>query len=138
MKNSVMQKHWGFTLIELMIVVAIIGVIGAIAFPSYDSYMKKSRRTDAKVGLTKLADRQERYYLRNDTYTSDVTDLGFNSPYLTENGYYQITITAASANGYTASATAQGAQTSDTDTSAGDCTTMTLDSTGLKTPAACW
>ena len=59
-----MKKQNGFTLIELMIVVAIIGVLSAIAYPSYQSYMKKSARADAKVGLTKLADKQERFYLQ--------------------------------------------------------------------------
>lgn len=136
--NMTKTNEKGFTLIELMVVVAIIGIIAAVAFPSYDSYMKKTRRADAKVGLTKLADRQERYYLSNSSYTTDVTDLGFASPYVSDEGYYTISITAAGANGFTAQAVAQGAQTSDTDTSAGDCTTMTLDSTGLKTPAACW
>ena len=45
------MNNKGFTLIELMVVVAIIGIMGAIAYPSYDSYMKKSRRSDAKVAL---------------------------------------------------------------------------------------
>ncbi len=138
MKYEAYRQSRGFTLIELMIVVAIIGIIGAIAYPSYDSYMKKSRRADAKVGLAKVADRQERFYLNNGTYTSDMTNLGFTPPFQTENGYYQLSITSATASGFTASATALGAQTNDTNTTAGDCTAMTLDSTGLKTPAACW
>ena len=132
------KQQTGFTLIELMIVVAIVGIIGAIAFPSYDSYMKKSRRADAKVGMAKIADRQERYYIANNTYTTTITDLGFTDNQ-SENGYYTFALstTNASAN-YTITATAQGAQVNDNDTSAGDCTTMTLDSTGLKTPASCW
>lgn len=134
-------KNKGFTLIELMIVVAIIGIIGAVAFPSYESYMKKSRRADAKVGMTKIVDREERFYIQNNTYTTAITGaagLNFSSNQ-SENGYYSFAITSTDplAN-FTVTATALGIQTSDTDTTAGDCTTMTLDSTGLKTPAACW
>ncbi len=54
-------------------VVAIIGIISAIAYPSYDKYMKKSRRSDAKVALTKIVDREERFYLQNNTYTTSTT-----------------------------------------------------------------
>ena len=132
------KQQKGFTLIELMIVVAIVGIIGAIAFPSYDSYMKKSRRSDAKVGMSKIADREERYYINNNAYTTTITDLGFPDNQ-SENGYYSFAISSTNPRAdYTITATAQGAQTKDTDTSAGDCRTMTLDSTGLKTPAACW
>ena len=60
-KRAEMQS--GFTLIELMIVIAIIGIISAVAFPSYSSYITKSRRADAKISLTKMADAQERWYL---------------------------------------------------------------------------
>lgn len=122
-----MNKHNGFTLVELMIVVAIIGIIGAVGFPSYDSYMKKGKRADAKVGLTKLADKQERYYLQNNTYTIDVADL--NTSATSDEGYYTFSMAAAPAglvSGYTLTAT----QVADTDT---DCKTMSLTSTGLKT-----
>ena len=132
------MKQAGFTLIELMIVVAIIGIIGAIAFPSYNSYMDKSRRADAKAGMLKIADRQERYYIQNGAYTKTVTDLGFSDD-LSEEGYYKFSISSQStAADYTITAKAQGVQANDKNTSAGDCTTMTLDSTGLKTPTACW
>jgi len=135
----IMKKNRGFTLIELMVVVAIIGVISAIAFPSYNSYMKKSRRADAKVGLSKLADKQERYYLQQNTYATSTADLGLANPVVSDEGYYNITVKAgAGTAGFTLSAVAVGVQTSDTTTSAGDCTTMTLSSTGAKTPTACW
>jgi len=135
------KRNEGFTLMELMVVVAIIAVIGAIAYPNYNSYMKKSRRTDAKVGLTTVVDREERYYIANNTYTTDASKLGLGAAatYTTEEGYYLITITSTGlTGGFTATAVAQGVQATDNDTSQGDCTTMTLDSTGLKTPAACW
>jgi type IV pilus assembly protein PilE len=134
-----MKKHSGFTLMELMIVVAIIGIISAIAFPSYNSYMKKSRRADAKVGLSKLADKQERFYLQENIYATTTAALGLANPVVSKEGYYNITVSAgAGTAGFILSAAAVGAQTSDTTTSAGDCTTMTLSSTGARTPVDCW
>jgi type IV pilus assembly protein PilE len=134
-----MRKHQGFTLIELMVVVAIIGIISAIAFPSYNSYMKKSRRADAKVGLSKLADKQERYYLQQNTYATSTATLGLANPVVSDEGYYNITVSAgAGTAGFTLSAAAVGVQTADTTTGAGDCTTMTLSSTGARTPEKCW
>lgn len=124
---------------ELMVVVAIIGIISAIAFPSYNSYMKKSRRADAKVALSKIADKQERYYLQQNTYAANTAILGLANPVVSDEGYYEVTVDAgAGPAGFTLTATAIGIQTSDTTTSAGDCTTMTLSSTGAKTPEACW
>lgn len=124
----------GFTMIELMIVVAIIGIITAVAFPSYTSYMKKARRSDAKISLTKMADAQERWYLQNSIYTTVIANVGgATSP----DGYYTMAITAADVNGYvmTATATAGGKQANDA-----TCQTFTLASTGAKTAtnAVCW
>ena len=126
-----------FTLVELMIVVAIIGVIGAIAYPSYDSYMKKSRRADAKIALTGMADKQERFYLQNDTYTTNTANVGGTG---TDENFYVLSIDSADVNGFTlrATAVAGGPQATDNDTNNGDCTVMTLSSIGVKTPAACW
>lgn len=126
-----MKKYNGFTLIELMVVVAIIGVISAIAFPSYNSYMNKSRRADAKVGLQKLADKQERFYLQNNTYTSVFTSAGLNTSTTSEEGYYTFAVDSASVSGFSMTATAVGIQANDI-----DCATLTLSSTSLKTATA--
>lgn len=57
-----MRMQRGFTLIELMIVVAIVGILAAIAYPSYRDSVRKTQRTDAKVTVSRLAAGQERYY----------------------------------------------------------------------------
>ncbi len=115
----------GFTLIELMVVVAIIGIISAIAFPSYESYMKKSRRADAKVALTTIADRQERSYLQNNTYSTTLAAINMNAT--SDEGYYKLAIVSATATAFQATATAQGAQLSDT-----KCKSFSIDSIGAK------
>ena len=131
-----MKKYNGFTLIELMIVVAIIGVLGAISYPSYSEYMKKARRTDAKDALSIIVDRQERYYLKHGTYSDSLLDLEMTS--LTENGYYKLSVASADLiSGFTAVATAEstGAQANDTrlpPDREGDCTVLTLNSLGVK------
>jgi len=133
----IMNTNKGFTLIELMIVVAIIGVISAIAYPSYDSYMKKSRRADAKIALQKMADKQERFYLQNNTYTTNTANVGGTG---TDENYYVLSIDSADVNGFAlrATAVAGGPQGTDNTTNSGDCTVIQLDSLGAKTPAACW
>ena len=124
----------GFTLIELMIVVAIVGIISAVAFPSYTSYMKKSRRADAKVSLTKMADAQERWYLQNSTYTSNVANVGGAT---SADGNYTMAITSADVNGYVMTATATAGKEQANDTA---CAVFTLSSTGAKTATndVCW
>lgn len=67
----------GFTLIELMIVVAIIGIIAAIAYPSYAQYIYKANRSDAQDKLTEILFEQERHQIRRRTYTEDLTELGY-------------------------------------------------------------
>lgn len=69
--TSIAKKQYknGFTLIELMIVVAIIGILATIAYPSYHAYIKKTRRSDAEGALVSLANAMERYYTENYKYT---------------------------------------------------------------------
>jgi type IV pilus assembly protein PilE len=132
------MNNKGFSLVELMVVLAIIGVLGAIGYPSYDSYMKKSRRSDAKIALQRMADRQERFYLQNNTYTAATANVGGTG---TEKNYYVLSIDpAADVNGFTLIATAVPgeAQANDTTTNHGDCRVLQLTSAGAKTPDLCW
>ncbi|MDH5610853.1 MAG: type IV pilin protein [Gammaproteobacteria bacterium] len=123
-----MKKNNGFTLIELMIVVVIIGILTAVAAPSYMDYLRESRRADAKVGLTKLADKQERYYLQNNIYATTLANLNITSS-ASDEGLYTLSITSADVSGFvvTATAVASGPQANDT-----GCTVMTLSSTSAR------
>jgi len=62
----------GFTLIELMIVVAVIAILAAIAYPSYQDYVRKARRAQAKADLLEYAQRAERHHTVNNSYESFV------------------------------------------------------------------
>jgi len=66
------RKHAnGFTLIELMITVAIVGILASIAFPAYSSYIARARRADARTQLTQAAQFMQRYYSANDSFQQD-------------------------------------------------------------------
>lgn len=65
----------GFTLIEVMIVVAIIGILAAIAYPSYDEYVKRGNRVEGQAFLSDAAARQEKYYAQNYKYADSIAKL---------------------------------------------------------------
>ena len=127
----------GVTLLELMIVVVIVGILAAIAYPNYREFTARAKRTEAKAALLKVATNQERFYLQNNVFTTDLTQLGFAaSPYTTDAGTYVVTIGAADASNYTATALYQFA-----DAEADKCMTFVIDGRGIKSSAPytdCW
>ena len=100
------KKMRGVTLMELMIVIVIIGILTAVAYPSYRQYAARAKRNEARAALLQIATLQERFYLQNNTYTTDMTNLGFPLPVSndTASESYRITVPGADANDFTAQA----------------------------------
>lgn len=101
----------GFSLIELMIALAIVAILAAVALPAYQSQMQKTRRADAVQALEYAAARQEQHFFQNNVYSNDIAEIGGNrSP----EGFYTLSInTAADGQSYTLTATRTGAQADD-------------------------
>ena len=136
----------GFTLIELMVTVAIVGILASIAYPSYQDNILKSRRADTKGALLGLANAMERYFTENNKYTgaagTSATPADTGSPRIFaqqspadgSTAYYLLTIQAATTNTYTLRATPAGPQSED------DCGNLEITHTGAKSPSTsgCW
>lgn len=97
----------GFSLIEVLIVVAILGILAAIAIPAVTKYVTDARRSDGKVALMEAAQIMERYFTNNYNYGEviDGSYSGANIPNTSEQGYYALTVNAADATVFTISAT---------------------------------
>lgn len=133
-----MPKARGFTLIELMIVVAVIGILAGIAYPSYNNYAMRGRRSDAQQLMSEIGLKQGQYILDARAYTATPGSGGLNilrdgwtcgaSPATTcTNNYYSIGIAVdntATPPTYTITGTPSGSQAGDG--------TLSLDSTGAK------
>jgi type IV pilus assembly protein PilE len=138
------SRSRGFTLIELMIVVAVIAILAAIAYPSYEQHVRKTYRADAQADLMELASFMERFYTENNTYDLTVTTPNTTLPFsqTPHSGGARYNLTLATAAGppptFTLTATAQslGGQNQD------PCGNMTISNTGAKThtgsAANCW
>ncbi len=138
------RRTHGFTLIELMIVVAVVSILAMLAYPAYQDHVRKSRRADGKGMLLDAAARMERYYFDENTYSTDLTELGYgvadNAP--SSEGYWTLS-TAAGPTGDIATSFALTASLA-----AGfddpQCTSLTLNSRGEKSSAGtadaqtCW
>ncbi len=131
-----MKKNRGFTLIELIITVAIVAILAAIAYPSYQEYIRKARRADAKSVLLQAAQWMERYYTENNRYHQDragnavklASALSKSPSDGSSSKYYDITLAAVTQNTFTLNA----APTSGTDQTKDKCQTLTLTNTGVK------
>lgn len=129
-----LKVNHGFTLIELMVVVAIISILATLAFPSYMDSVRKSNRADAKSTMLQVASHEERYYTENNVYGS-LTGIGYaTSSIASQSGRHNITLTTANADStYIITATPVASDTT--------CGALTLTNTGVTGSAiagACW
>jgi len=131
-----MNRHGGFTLIELLIAVTIVSILAAIAIPSYQSYLLKSRRSDAIVALSRLQLAEEKYRAAHTSYTNIPLALGVASnatpggSYPSGGGYYNIAVSGYTRSSYTLTATPVAGKSQASDAS---CPSMTLMQVGGNT-----
>jgi type IV pilus assembly protein PilE len=140
MGDEMIKKQKGFTLIELLVTVLIVGILGTIAYSTYSKSVLKGNRSDAKTSLMQVMQTEERYFSEQNTYTTNLTTLGFSAnPLTTSNGYYQVSATASASgltSGITLTAAPVGNQTKDV------CGSYILNSLGQKSTSSnvsgCW
>ena len=75
------RKSAGFTLIEVMIVVAIVGILAAVAYPSYIDSVRKGKRAEARAALMNLLQQQERYFTQNNSYETFAVGAAGTNPF---------------------------------------------------------
>jgi type IV pilus assembly protein PilE len=126
-------RRQGFTLVELMVSVAIVGILAAVAYPSYVKYVVKSNRAAAQTHLLDIAQKQSQYLIDNRAYAGTVGDLNLTTPSKVSE-YYTIAITpvAGPPPSYTATATPISGTPQASDG------VLTIDSSGAKSPSDKW
>lgn len=121
-------RERGMTLVELIIVVAIVAILGMIAYPNYSQYQMRANRMEAKTALEQIAVHQERFYVNNFSYTTDLSKLGVAGNQ-TESGLYLLSVPNADADGFqvVAAPAPDSRQTDDL-----DCQQFTIDNQSVR------
>lgn len=128
------KKSLGFTLMELLITVAIVGILASVAYPSYSDFVIRSNRSEAQRELMRFANLQEQVFVDRRSYAADMTGLGESSAtILTESKNYRIRVINQTRTTFTLRAIAQNNQVNDV-----GCVRLNIDQLGTKTPATCW
>lgn len=124
------NKPSGFSIIELMVALAIAGAIAVVAIPSFIEQVRKSRRADATTALLDVASRQERFFSDNNRYAASLAvnpPAGLGVAAITDNGYYELALTSSAPTTFTITASPTGGQTNDT-----ECPGFTMNHLGVK------
>lgn len=149
------QAVSGFSLVELIIVVAIIGILTAISIPAYNEYLIRANKAAVKGVLLEVSSRQEQYIMKASAYSNNYdsatgvfADLGYTTPTEVRN-YFDITLTAGTNSGstvvalqglptFTVSASGKVGTVQEGFPAAGAATALSINQFGLKLPVAEW
>ncbi len=126
------QELRGFTLIELMITLAIVAILMTVAVPSYQSYVVRGVRADTQQTMMEIAAKQEQFMMARQNYTTDLSSTGLNyniDPAVSDNYDIAVTLVAGPPVGFLVTATGISSLADGV---------LTLSSTGEKTPAEKW
>ena len=125
-------RQGGFTLLELMITVAVVAILASIAYPSYTQYVIRGHRAAAQTEMMDIANRQQQFFLANRQYATSLAGLGYVLPPEVDARYGAglAANNGASPPNFTITFTPEGAQVSDGN--------LTLTSAGVKAPAEKW
>ncbi|WP_053980932.1 type IV pilin protein [Marinagarivorans algicola] len=131
------KRHYGFNLIELLIAITVVGIVATIAFPSYQNSVRKGNRTDGHKALLEALSGMEQYFYSENTYTTDLTKLGYSSTtnVTTEQGHYTLSVASPTKHCPITSCVTLQAKAIHNQMPDGD---LTIDTRGQKLPLDKW